>query len=108
MHKLLNVDPWDQSLQSIRYNPYDRGPVPPAILPQEQLAAFYSALEQLSQLIEAPANEYWTKLDPGTVLFVDNWRVMHGRASFTGKRTIIGCYLPRDDWLSKARQLGVL
>lgn len=42
------------------------------------------------------------------VIFVDNWRVMHGRESFTGLRQICGCYLTRDDVLSSARSFGLL
>lgn len=37
------------------------------------------------------------------VIFIDNWRVMHGRESFTGLRQLCGCYLTRDDVLSAAR-----
>ena len=67
---------------------------------------YYEALRVLSKHVEAPESEFWLKLRPGSVLFIDNWRVMHGRSAFTGKRMMTGCYLPRDDWLSKARVLG--
>lgn len=41
------------------------------------------------------------------VLFVDNWRVLHGREAFTGYRQLCGCYLTRDDVLNTARLLGL-
>ncbi|KAI3373516.1 hypothetical protein L3Q82_022108 [Scortum barcoo] len=41
------------------------------------------------------------------VIFIDNWRVMHGRESFTGLRQLCGCYLTRDDILSSARCFGL-
>ncbi|XP_069922976.1 trimethyllysine dioxygenase, mitochondrial isoform X3 [Oryctolagus cuniculus] len=41
------------------------------------------------------------------VLFIDNWRVLHGRESFTGYRQLCGCYLTRDDVLNTARLLGL-
>lgn len=41
------------------------------------------------------------------VLFIDNWRVLHGRESFTGLRQLCGCYLTRDDVLNTARSLGL-
>ena len=44
----------------------------------------------------------------GTVLFIDNWRVMHGRAAYRGSRTMAGCYVGQDSYTSKARHLGVL
>ena len=41
------------------------------------------------------------------VIFIDNWRVLHGRDSFTGLRRLCGCYLTRDDVVNKARSLGL-
>ena len=41
------------------------------------------------------------------VIFIDNWRVLHGRESFTGLRQLCGCYLTRDDILSTARCFGL-
>ncbi len=43
------------------------------------------------------------KLGPGMVLFIDNWRVLHGRSGFTGYRELCGCFLNRDEWLGKLR-----
>lgn len=93
-------------LMCLRYNQYDRAPI--CTIPQESIGKYFASLQLLSQIIEDKNNEYWIKLNPGTILFIDNWRVMHGRAAFTGKRTVTGCYLPRDDWLSKARMLQVI
>lgn len=31
----------------------------------------------------------------------DNWRVLHGRSSFNGKRRLCGAYVNRDDFISK-------
>lgn len=41
------------------------------------------------------------------VIFIDNWRVMHGREAFTGLRQLCGCYLTRDDILCAARGFGL-
>ena len=78
---------------------------PITTIAQSQVGDYYEALRLLSKHIEKKDNEHWIKLKPGTVLFVDNWRVLHGRSAFTGKRIVTGCYLPRDDWLSKAATL---
>lgn len=48
------------------------------------------------------------RLQPGTVLFVDNWRVGHGRTAFTGRRVMSGCYVARQEWRSAARTRGLL
>lgn len=44
---------------------------------------------------------------PMQALFIDNWRVLHGREAFTGYRQLCGCYLTRDDVLNTARLLGL-
>lgn len=103
---ILQVHPVHDTLQWIRYNHYDRSPI--KTIPADHLPAYYKALNDLSKHIEDADNEHWLKLEPGTVLFVDNWRVLHGRAAFTGKRRICGCYLPNDEWKSKARILNLL
>lgn len=48
------------------------------------------------------------RLEKGVVIFVDNFRVMHGRTGFDGNRSVSGCYLTRDDWVSTARSYGLL
>jgi trimethyllysine dioxygenase len=40
-------------------------------------------------------------MKPGTAVIVDNWRVLHGRSSFTGKRRLCGAYLNWDDYRSR-------
>lgn len=91
---------------SFRYNPYDRAPL--NTVKPDDIQAFYEAYDKLSQIIVDPSNEIRVKLKPGSVLLIDNWRVMHGRSAFEGKRIMGGCYLSRDEWLSKARMLAVL
>ena len=85
---------------------YDRAPV--NTLPANEVRQFYESYEKLGREIRNPDNEFWLKLRPDMVLFVDNWRVLHGRAAFTGSRHVSGLYLPRDDWIAKARNIGLL
>lgn len=88
-----------------RFNPYDRSPL--HTVPPDQIKQFYKSYAALTKEIRKTENEVWLTLKPGMVLFVDNWRVMHGRSAFTGLRRVSGCYLPRDDWLGKARLFGL-
>ena len=44
----------------------------------------------------------------GKVLLVNNWRVMHGRTSFQGERTMSVCYVGRTEFMSRARVLGLV
>ncbi|KAG7265816.1 hypothetical protein CRUP_004270 [Coryphaenoides rupestris] len=103
---VLSTHPWNNELYMIRYNNYDRSPIVTA--PHDVIKRWYEAHRQLTAELRKPENELWVKLTPGKVVFIDNWRVMHGRDSFTGLRQVCGCYLPRDDVLSTARTLGLL
>ncbi|CAL8362885.1 unnamed protein product [Lota lota] len=102
---VLNVYPWNHEVYMIRYNNYDRAPID--TVPQDAVGRWYRAHRVLTTELRKPENELWLKLTPGKVVFIDNWRVLHGRDSFTGLRQVCGCYLPRDDLLSTARALGL-
>ena len=88
-----------------RFNPYDRAPL--NTVPATEIPTFYRAYGRLIKIISDPVGHFWHRLKPGQVIFIDNWRVMHGRSAFAGTRVMCGCYLPRDEWVSKARMLGV-
>uniref|UniRef100_UPI003AABA612 trimethyllysine dioxygenase, mitochondrial isoform X1 n=2 Tax=Centroberyx gerrardi TaxID=166262 RepID=UPI003AABA612 len=102
---LLNVYPWNNEVYMIRYNNYDRSVI--NTIPHDVVQRWYAAHRELTNELRRPENELWVKLTPGKVVFIDNWRVMHGRESFTGLRQLCGCYLTRDDILNKARSLGL-
>ena len=102
---VLRFDPRFQNMEWIRYNPYDRTVEPVA---ENLQGPTYKALASLALLLEDPNGTLKFKLRPGRLLLFDNWRVLHGRTAFTGRREICGCYLPRDDWLNKARQMALL
>jgi len=72
----------------------------------DQIGTFYDSLVLFSNEIEE--NPTWLKLSPGIIIFLNNWRVLHGRSEFTGFRKLCGAYIGRSDWLSKARVLGVI
>ncbi|RLV98423.1 hypothetical protein DV515_00010728 [Chloebia gouldiae] len=102
---VLNVYPWNNELYLIRYNNYDRAVF--NTVPHDVVRRWYQAHRALTAELRRPSNELWVKLKPGKVLFVDNWRVLHGREAFTGYRQLCGCYLTRDDVLNTARLLGL-
>ncbi|XP_039621701.1 trimethyllysine dioxygenase, mitochondrial [Polypterus senegalus] len=102
---VLNVYPWNNELYMIRYNNYDRAVI--NTVSYEFVEKWYAAHRTLTAELRKPENEVWVKLKPGKVLFIDNWRVLHGRESFTGLRQLCGCYLTRDDVLNTARFLGL-
>ncbi|XP_070537715.1 trimethyllysine dioxygenase, mitochondrial-like isoform X2 [Ptychodera flava] len=100
---ILQHHPLTRELICIRFNTYDRSTI--THLESEDVYNFYQALSALAEQIASEKNEFWIKLWPGSVLIVDNWRVLHGRSSYTGNRKVCGCYLPRDDLISRYRTL---
>jgi trimethyllysine dioxygenase len=76
------------------------------LIPLEKLTLFYESLVRFYELLETRTLSL--KLNPGTVLFIDNWRILHGRTEFTGQRSLATGYFPRSDWQSRARVLGAL
>lgn len=102
---LFQVYPWNKEVYMMRYNNYDRSVI--NTIPHNIVQQWYVAHRELTTELRRPENELWVKLTPGKVIFIDNWRVMHGRESFTGLRQLCGCYLTRDDVLSTARCLGL-
>ena len=48
------------------------------------------------------------QLKPGEMLVFDNWRLLHGRGAFQGKRKMAGAYINREDFLSAIREHELL
>lgn len=65
----------------------------------------YRALARFNSLINDEANFVKFPLRPGTILVFDNWRVLHARTAFNGKRRLCGSYLTRDDFIARYRTL---
>ncbi|OCK83340.1 Trimethyllysine dioxygenase [Lepidopterella palustris CBS 459.81] len=99
---VLLHDPNTHHLVQVRWNSSDRAAVD---MPLEEVQRWYDAAEKWSNLLRAPESEYWCQLMPGRVLVFDNWRVLHGRSAFTGKRRVCGGYINRDDYISKFKML---
>ncbi|KAK0651810.1 hypothetical protein B0T16DRAFT_404728 [Cercophora newfieldiana] len=94
----------DGQLFRIRWNNDDRGVVP--FHSEISTEAWYAAAKKWNSLLEAKEMQYWVKLQPGRTLIFDNWRVMHGRSAFTGKRRICGAYINRNDYISRWKTLN--
>ena len=76
--------------------------------PSKQMGTLCRALRTFAALVRDPALECRYRLRPGELLVFDNRRVLHGRAAFdpsTGRRHLQGCYVDRDQLLSRIRVL---
>ncbi|KAI9746670.1 MAG: hypothetical protein M1818_000384 [Claussenomyces sp. TS43310] len=90
-------------LGQIRWNNDDRAALPLWNYQDTNhgIQKWYEAAALWNNIVKSAENEYWEQLVPGRPLIFDNWRVMHGRSAFTGKRRICGGYINRDDFISK-------
>ncbi|CAJ0574774.1 unnamed protein product, partial [Mesorhabditis spiculigera] len=96
----------DGNYRQIRFNPYDRAPFKSLSASEEdaeKVVEFYRAYEAYSLLTLSPSRSLRISLQPGTVIFIDNFRLLHARTEFQGDRTMCGCYMSRDDILAKGR-----
>ncbi|KAK1519295.1 trimethyllysine dioxygenase [Colletotrichum abscissum] len=100
-YPVLEVDPQTRTLQRVRWNNDDRGVVP--FTDDVSPTAWYAAARKWDAILRRSDVEFWWQLKPGQVLIFDNWRVMHGRSAFEGRRRIAGAYINRDDFVSRWR-----
>lgn len=103
---IIKIDPVSKEIVQLRLNVYDRAVFD--TIPQQQMFDFYESLREFLKIVQSPDNQWRFKLEPGTIVIFDNWRVCHGRYAYTGQRTMTGCYVQRTDYLSKARVLGII
>jgi len=92
------------NLQAVRWNNDDRSAL--RNVPHEDVPRLYEAMRTWDKLITSQDSEYWVQLSPGTVLAIDNHRVLHGRSSFTGKRRMCGAYVGADEFRSRLAVLS--
>ncbi|KAF6823007.1 trimethyllysine dioxygenase [Colletotrichum musicola] len=100
-YPVLEHDKDTGELHRVRWNNDDRGVVPftDGVSPME----WYAAARKWDAILRRPDVEYWVQLKPGQVLIFHNYRVMHGRSAFEGRRRICGAYICHDDFMSRWR-----
>lgn len=91
----------DGSYREIRIANFLRGPfdVDPAVMPR-----LYEAYRLFIRLTREPHLQLTRRLEAGQAWVFDNRRVLHARDAFdpaTGERHFQGCYLDRDELLSR-------
>ncbi|KJE88931.1 gamma-butyrobetaine dioxygenase [Capsaspora owczarzaki ATCC 30864] len=80
----------------------------PLISHPDAIVPFYSAFRQINEKMRERASEWRLDMRAGDVVAFNNRRVLHGRTSFdpsSGVRHLQGCYIDRDDFASRMRQL---
>ncbi|KAJ5710023.1 Trimethyllysine dioxygenase [Penicillium malachiteum] len=100
---VLSVHPDLNTVYQVRWNNYDRAPKSDWSLPVQN--GWYKAARRFNEILNEESRQIWTQLEPGTALIFDNWRMLHGRSEFTGKRRMCGGYVNNDDFISRLRLL---
>ncbi|KAF9561975.1 Trimethyllysine dioxygenase [Agrocybe pediades] len=103
-YPVLGHDTITGELVQVRWNNDDRS-VMNHISP-DLVEKWYDAIRLWNKCLTSPDSEYWVQLQPGTVIVVDNHRVLHGRSSFNGKRRMCGAYIGGDEYQSKLAVLS--
>ena len=85
----------------LKYNNYHRATLKG--INMENMEKFYTAYRLFTEMLNDPANQFWIKLQPGTILFFDNWRLLHGRSSFNGRRMLTNGWFKRETWENASR-----
>ncbi|CAI7632039.1 unnamed protein product [Penicillium pancosmium] len=104
MAPVFSIHPDRGRLYQIRWNNYDRAPK--SDWPLETQKQWYEAAQCYDDILNERRRRIQTQLQPGTALIFDNWRMMHGRTEFTGKRRMCGGYVNNDDYISRLRLLS--
>ena len=89
-------------LQQVSFNNYDRAPMH---MDEKSLAAFYAAYAEFNRRSIDEVNWLKIPLRKGMALIFNNWRCLHGRMGYSGKRTFYGCYHNQADYESRLRTL---
>ena len=98
---------YDESgqLAQVSFNNYDRDTVR---LADDDMRALYAGIRAFDGLANDPSMQWRYTLKPGDMLVFDNWRVLHGRGAFSGKRKMAGAYVNREDFESCVRSNGLI
>jgi trimethyllysine dioxygenase len=91
------------ALVQVSFNNNDRAPF---LLDPDQMVAWYDALREFDALANSRRLQWRHGLRPGEAMLFDNWRALHGRAAYTGSRTLCGAYLNHEDFEGRLRLLG--
>ena len=101
---VIDVDE-DGDIVGTRLHPALIGPVD--IEPESQMA-FYRAHRQLLSIASSDEMQFRFRLNAGECQVFDNHRIMHARLGFdpkSGRRSLQGCYVCRDDFYSRLELL---
>ena len=78
------------------------------LIEKNKLELFYLARKKISELYNSDQYRIEFRLNPGDLLMMDNYRLLHGRTSYDanqGSRFLQGCYIDYDSTEGKLKHL---
>ena len=75
----------------------------PIRAPEHLIESIYAARRALLELVHDESLQARVALRPGDLLIADNYRVMHGRTAYRGRRHLRHCHVDRDEMYSRYR-----
>ena len=87
----------ENEITQVSFNNYDRADFR---LPNNEINRFYSSISTFDKLANDKSMQWRKILKPGQLLIFNNWRILHGRSEFKGKRRMSGCYVNKEDFES--------
>lgn len=95
-HPVFTVE--DGAMRQVCFNNYDRDVM---WLPPDEMERMYRGIRIVDGKFNEEANQWRYTLSAGEAIVFDNWRVLHGRTEYTGKRRMTGSYVNREDLESR-------
>ena len=100
---IFNLNSKNELFQ-VSFNNYDRAPFR---IEKDLTIKFYEAIKKFDLMVNSSEFQWRHILKPGQLLIFNNWRILHGRGSFYGKRKMAGCYINMEDFVSACRVNGI-
>ena len=94
----------NDKLIQVSFNNYDRTEFR---MDESLTVKFYEAIKKFDNLANSKEFQWRHILKPGELLIFNNWRILHGRGSFKGKRKMAGCYINMEDFSSRCKTIGL-
>ena len=94
----------NKELVQVSFNNYDRTEFR---IEEKVTNKFYEGIKKFDELANSDKFQWRHILKPGELLIFNNWRILHGRGSFNGKRKMAGCYINMEDFISACKIHGI-
>lgn len=109
----FTLDPETGKVMEVHFNNADRMPISARSieglealeedgkLGGHPMTRLYRAIQGFIHTAKDESLRYEFQLRPGKLLSFNNHRVLHGRAAYTGQRTLCALYINQEDWRSR-------